>query len=348
MIRRALSTTATCLALAAFLAAPALAQKRAASPREQARTEAKERAALGPQLVAESRSKALCEAAPNRIFVTHFVGTECIAYYATPGQPTATAAVLYFNGDVPDEYLRKPETLVAYRNEFAANARIQGERAGVRVIFVARPGTFGSSGDHALRGERREMLIMNAAVDAIKARLGLTDLVLAGQSRGSQVAAVLMTMGRTDVRCAILGSGSLYTVENERQFQLRQGRRVSEESLAQTFYDPSRYLSEVPVDKSRRVFILGDKADTVTPFDQQMRFGERLQELGHHARILEIKAQGRDMHGATHLALPAAIMCARGASDDQIAWIVTPTGETPAKSPTGPAARSMSHALPRS
>lgn len=332
---------ASLLGLAAAVAAgPATAQSRI-------KATANADAAPGPQLTAEATSKALCETLDHRIFIEHFVGTECIAFYATPAQPTVKAAVIYFNGDVPDRFARRPAEVEAHRKELTATARFLAERQGVRIIFVARPGTFGSSGDHALRGERREMMIMNAAVDAIKTRLGLTDLVLAGQSRGSQVAAALLTMGRRDVRCAILGSGSLFTVENERRYQLSQGRKVSADRLNTIFFDPSRYLAEVPSDTSRRVFILGDRADSITPFDQQMAFGDRLKELGHHAVTFEIKAQGREMHGATHLALPAAALCAKGASDEQIAWIVSPPDRpSPAAEAPKPTVRSMAGELP--
>lgn len=325
---------------AALLAGPANAQSRI---KAKVATET----APGPQLVAEAGSKTLCEAVEHRIFVEHFVGTECVAYYATPSAPTVKTTVMYFNGDVPDRFFARPAEIEAHRKELMSTARFLAERQGVRIIFVARPGTFGSSGDHALRGERREMMIMNAAVDAIKVRLGLTDLVLAGQSRGSQVAAALLTMGRRDVRCAILGSGSLFTVENERRYQLSQGRKVSAERLGTIFFDPSRYLAEVAADASRRIFILGDRADSITPFDQQMAFGERLKELGHHAVTFEIQAQGREMHGATHLALPAATLCAKGAGDDQIAWIVAPPkAPGPAAEAPKPVVRSMAGELP--
>ncbi len=328
-----------------LIAAVAIAPAQAA-PRTKAAATAAE-PGPGPQLTAEARSKGLCEAVEHRIFVEHFVGTECIAYYATPGQPTVKTTVMYFNGDVPDEFFRRRGALEAHQKELNATARFLAERQGVRIVFVARPGTFGSSGDHDLRGERREMMVMNAAVDAIKARLGLTDLVLAGQSRGSQVAAALLTMGRRDVRCAVLGSGSLFTVENERRFQLSKGRQVSEVSLRNIFFDPSAYLAEIVGDAGRRIFILGDRADTITPFDQQMAFGQRLKELGHHAVTFEIRAQGREMHGATHLALPAAAMCAKGASDEQIAWIVSPPEKpAPAAQVVNPGTRAMAGELP--
>lgn len=318
MLRRTLSrlATASCLAAAAFIA-PASA--------------ATDETVIGPVLVKEANSKALCESVPHRIFVSHFAGTECVAFHVSPGTPTVDTTVVYFNGDIPAEYFAKPKIQDDIVKDITTSARFIAEKTGVRIIFVARPGTLGSSGDHSLRGEHREMLIMNAAVDAIKARLGLKQIVVAGQSRGSQVAAVLLSMGRTDISCAVLGSGSLFTVENERRYLISKGERVTESrlnSLRLKYYDPSDYVSGLPKDAARRIFILGDRADTITPWDQQEAYGQRLRQHGHHAAIIEIKARGREMHGATHMVLPAAVMCAKGSTDQQIEWIVAAPGKS--------------------
>ena len=299
----------------------------------------------GPVLVKESASKELCEEASNRLFVSSFVGTECIAYYATPAIPGSSVAILYFNGDLSNDDLRDKSVAPDFIGSFSASARILAEKSGVQIVFMARPGTFGSSGDHALRGERREMFVMNAAVDALKARLGVSSLIVTGQSRGSQVAASLLTMRRSDIRCAVLGSGVLHAVEFEQRHARARGRELNVENLRTALYDPGSYLSEVVTDPARRILVLGDRADTITHFDLQERFASKLKALGHHAAVLEIKAQGREMHGATHMVLPAAIMCAKGSSDQDIGWVVRPPDEKPAPRP--PATEPSSQLPPR-
>ncbi len=96
MLRRTLSrlATASCLAAAAFIA-PASA--------------ATDETVIGPVLVKEANSKALCESVPHRIFVSHFAGTECVAFHVSPGTPTVDTTVIYFNGDIPAEYFAKPK-----------------------------------------------------------------------------------------------------------------------------------------------------------------------------------------------------------------------------------------------
>ncbi len=309
-----------------------------------AQTKGRDRA-TGPVLVKEAASKELCERESNRLFVSSFVGTECIAYYATPTIPGSSVAILYFNGDLSNDDLRDKSVAPDFIASFAASARILAEKAGVQIVFMARPGTFGSSGDHALRGERREMFVMNAAVDALKARLGVSSLIVTGQSRGSQVAASLLTMRRNDIRCAVLGSGVLHAVEFEQRHANARGRELNAENLRTALYDPGAYLSEVVTDPARRILVLGDRSDTITHFDLQERFASKLKALGHHAAVFEIKAQGREMHGATHMVLPAAIMCAKGSSDQEIGWVVRPPEEKP--TPRPPATEPSSQVLPR-
>jgi len=87
--------------------------------------------------------------------------------------------------------------------------QIWADQFKVRYVFVSRVGMQGSSGNHAERRFPKETIVMNAVTDALKIRLGLDKLALAGHSGGSTIAASLLTMGRNDVTCAVLGSAPL-------------------------------------------------------------------------------------------------------------------------------------------
>lgn len=269
-----------------------------------------------PQLMAEAKSRVLCERAPDRIFVEHDLGTECIFFYATPGTPQHQATVLYFEGDVPAADVARPEYTRSYLADMRTVFQRLAAQSGVRIVFVARPGVFGSSGNHANRRSVAEMLAMNAAVDALKVRLALTDIVLAGQSGGSTIAAAMLTLGRRDVTCAVLGSGLLSVVEIEHAHRVKAGLPTVRPALLHVYlFDPTDRLEWIPAEKQRRVFVLGDPADGRTPFSQQKRFAESLRALDHHAIELEVQGQGDFSHSVAHLTLPAAAQCARGASD---------------------------------
>ncbi len=83
------------------------------------------------------------------------------------------------------------------------------------------------------------------------------------------------------------------------------------------------HLKDVKVEARRRIFIVGDEADQVTPFVQQKAFAEALATNGHHARLIAAKGNGKDHHGLTVAALRAAGQCAGGASDEAIRDSIT-------------------------
>ena len=175
MLRRSLSK----LAAASLLAAAAFAAPASAATDE---------FVVGPVLVKEAKSKALCESVPHRIFVSHFTGTECVAFHVSPGTPTVDTTVIYFNGDIPSEYFAKPKIQDDITKDITSTARFIAEKSGVRNIFVARPGTSGSSGDHSKRGEHRERLNRNEDVEAIKERVGLNKIEEGDPWRGAPTA----------------------------------------------------------------------------------------------------------------------------------------------------------------
>jgi poly(3-hydroxybutyrate) depolymerase len=58
---------------------------------------------------------------------------------------------------------------------------------------MSRPGTYGSSGDHSQRRRPAEAKIISAAIDALKKKYQIQELVITGQSGGGHVTASLIT-----------------------------------------------------------------------------------------------------------------------------------------------------------
>jgi hypothetical protein len=178
-------------------------------------------------------------------------------------------------------------------------------------------GLDGSSGNHARRRLPEEALAIDATIDALKIRLGFDEVIFATQSRGSLVAASLMTFGRKDVTCAALGSG-VYEHARFIHDAANKTRRISFSKIAREVYDPSQHIESIAADKRRRIFVLGDPDDSQVPFDQQERFALSVADAGHHARLVKIAATGDNQHGATQYALSVAGLCANDRPDAQI------------------------------
>ena len=170
-------------------------------------------------LIEESQSKEKCEAGEDRIFVTTPLGTECVAYFVTKGFATRRQAVLFFGGDVTQAQYLNAALLEANLAGQKEAMQLWADKLRVRYVYVSRVGLQGSSGNHGERRLPKEAFIMNAVVDGLKAKLGLDELALAGQSGGGTIAAALLTLGREDVRCDVLGSAATEAVDIEYDYR---------------------------------------------------------------------------------------------------------------------------------
>ncbi len=274
---------------------------------------------------AESLSRVTCESNPDRVFVQHAEGSECIAFYPSPSPEPAAPTVIYFHGDLTAREVQADGFTGAYLEKAHRALAAITEREKTSFVFVARPGVLGSSGNHGARWQLKEMLSMNAAVDAIKAKLGLTTIALAGQSGGSTIAAALLTFGRHDVSCAVFGSGALLLAETVSHLRQQSGASpVTLDMLRKLYFDPGERIAAIAKQPARRIFVLGDRVDSRTPFDLQRRFSGRLKAFGHHAVTVEVAARGDTMHNVAHLTLPAAAKCARGVGDAEIVQSLAP------------------------
>lgn len=254
-----------------------------------------------------------CLAQKNRLWVVVDGLPDCIAYHAPERQGDGSTAVIFFEGDVPEK-----ERQAFDRDAPQLYRRLSQEVADqfkVPVYVIGRPGLMGSSGFHIAGGQRDEAYVMDAAVTELKREAGLRRLALAGQSGGARIAAQLMTLGRTDIACAAMGSG-YYGLP-----LLVGGQTVRTNIFGTT---PRRYL--VPMDhvtqvvnaRDRRAFIIGDVKDTRTPFPQQEAWAKALADASHHAVLVRANGSGPENHGLGRVALEAAGRCAAGQSDRDI------------------------------
>lgn len=276
------------------------------------------RSVYQPVLVAEGKSKALCESQPDRVFVQNSFGSECLAYFVTKGHEGKRDAVVVLDGDVSADNYLNPTGMQAGLAKSRAALQSWADTLKVRYVMISRVGVNGSSGNHGDRRKPRETHLMATAIDLLKARHGIDRIALAGQSGGSTISASLMSFGRRDVACVALASGAYDLVDLEHKRLVEQGRTISRSSLASVMYDPASHVADIPADRSRRVFVIGDRTDTRTPFDQQTKYAEALKALGHHAVLISIEAVGDLDHGALPYALPTAGGCLRGSSDQQL------------------------------
>ncbi|HAU8264338.1 TPA: alpha/beta hydrolase [Kluyvera intermedia] len=212
----------------------------------------------------------------------------------------APLALVIFKGDRVSLIKRPPQEIPANTAD-AQRRQAQAifRRTGLPTLIIARPGTYGSSGNHYRRRQVEEFRALNAAVDAIKARYAIQRFILSGHSGGATAASALLTFGRRDIDCAVLTSGAWGLLERAERMRKERGEPSAPEldgtGLANP-WDPLDHIAEIANDPTRLILVIGNRQDRNTPFDLQTRFTQSLREQGHRVKQLERPAVAPEYH----------------------------------------------------
>jgi len=178
------------------------------------------------------------------------------------------------------------------------------------AIYLARIGIGGSSGNHVFRKTLLELHLMNAALDAIKQRHGFEGFHLAGQSGGSTIVTGLAA-GRSDIACAVSGSGRLMT-----------SYYSSSTDPARTRVNPLEFIPSIAHNQSVRFIMVTDSADRSAPAKEQTPFAERMHQAGRDIPQYFVIATDDYHHDVVRYTELVAGGCALGKSDADIATAV--------------------------
>lgn len=258
-----------------------------------------------------------CAADEGAVWVSHKLGTECLATYAshpapTQGQPRLDALVIYLHGDrlsgrspIGDYEKTTPDTLVR-------DMRRQSFKPGVAFLLLARPGVFGSSGDHKQRRRAKEFHSIAAAIEVLRVRYGSPSIVLVGQSGGSAAIGAVLTLGAGNIACAVMGSG-VYAINARAEFRRKLlGQRPRPGCDVTGYcdaYESIDHIAGIVRDSARRLIVVGDPRDQNTPFALQLDWAEQLRKAGHGVEVVETEGRGPDHHGVTRTSFRLAQGC---------------------------------------
>ncbi|WP_058913726.1 hypothetical protein [Entomohabitans teleogrylli] len=253
-----------------------------------------------PLLWNQPASQAACPVGDEALWVTWSGGEACIRYFSAGKISQADPVLLVFRGDRAYRKDRDPQTIpgntVSEQRDYASKiARI----AGIPVIVVARPGTWGSSGNHLQRRQQAEFMALNAAADGLKVRYGIHHFILSGTSGGATAGAALLALGRKDISCAILASGAYGLVERAQMLRAAHGwpsRPGRDTTGLLNPWDPLDHVDGVAADPQRLIIIVGNEKDQVTPFILQKKFAMALKARGHRVQLETASADPSAYH----------------------------------------------------
>ena len=267
-----------------------------------------------PLLWNQPASRQHCPTGDDAVWVHYPEGNACMRYFSAGNLQAAPLAVVMLKGDRVSQIKRPPATIPG---NTAADQRRQARailrQTGLPTIILARPGTYGSSGNHYHRRQAEEFQAIDAALNAIKARYGIQRFILSGHSGGATAASALLTTGRRDIDCAVLSSGAWGLLERAQRMRLQRGEAPAP-ALDGTGlphpWDPLDHVSGIAADPFRLILVIGNPQDRNTPFDLQARFADALREHGHRVELLERPARPPEYHDLTgNAAINAIRLC---------------------------------------
>jgi dienelactone hydrolase len=145
---------------------------------------------------------------------------------------------------------------------------------GRTFVNLARPGTYGSSGNHHERRREREVALVDDALDRLKDAFGWQRIDLAGLSGGGHLVAALMGR-RGDIGRAVIASGNVAV----RMRNQERGMRADSTGYSD-FVDPIDLVSDVAQHPPGKVIVLTDPRDKIVPAAGQAAYVRALRDVG--------------------------------------------------------------------
>jgi len=284
--------------------------------------------------------KADCPVGDTAVWSNYRGGRDCIRYFSAGEIENAPEAMVVFYGDrglwAERELSKIPRNTVREQRAYVAGL---SARFGMPVILIARPGTFGSSGNHYRRRQVAEFLALDAALDEIREQHRIGRFILVGQSGGATAVGALLTLGRADVSCAVMTSGAFALVERAEFIRKRNGRRSwpgRDTTGLRDSYDPLAHVTGIATDPARQILVIGSPEDRSTPFQFQKRFADAIAARGHNVRLVEHEAPPPTHHALAGVGLEFASRCAANGNHGGASGAGPPTRSSPKSAPSSP------------
>jgi pimeloyl-ACP methyl ester carboxylesterase len=265
-----------------------------------------------------------CSAMPFSVWVTSAGSPECIRYYYSETGGHGSRALVFLNGDFT---YRGPDGLAAVDPDYARIgpsdlqhvAETRSRDYGGPMLYLARPGTLGSSGQElSVRHSPREVALIEAALDDIRRRHGIATFDLVGHSGGGLIVGGLVSE-RHDIGCAVTSSGVLAA----RAWSME--KLSADPASVSYLYDPIDHVKDIRPGPDFRYFILTDAQDATVSLASTRTYLDALTAAGIPFTHIALTAADDAHHDLALHGFRAAIACAHGRSDADIRAILTRT-----------------------
>lgn len=280
-------------------------------------------------------SEMQCSALAGAVWVTVEGRGECIRYYYS-NAGGGRDLLVYLHADLvvvngrgearPYDFYAKSSPASVQTGSINWSRTLK-----VPYLFLARPGTYGSSGRHSERRSEREIALISAALDRIKTRLGYSRLHLVGFGEGGHAAAALLAR-RHDLGCVALASALL----SLRQHLAERGRN-EDVTGNRAPLDPIASVGRITRRDDLRIVVMTDPDDVLISARSQTSYVRQAMRAGLPVNQIFPAAKDPFAHQLAAEARHVAAVCAKGAADAAIAALYdTKRPEQPPDAPDPP------------
>lgn len=258
-----------------------------------------------------------CDETPDSVWVVVPGRSDCLRYYPSSNVGRADDVLVFLDGDKLKGSPGHVHTVASYGETTPVSLyqlmQEYQDRSHVAAIYLARPGTMGSSGNQNERRQHIETLEVNAAIEQIKARFNVKRFALDGQSGGGGLVAALIAE-RSDVLCAVSSSG--VTAVRLRD----EGKAGGDPTGARDalLWDPIDQLPRVHPLPGFRMFVASDPTDEEVSFASQAAYVQAAKSHGLDITQIEMHGGGAEHHGLAKQGRDIAAECMNGLSTADI------------------------------
>jgi hypothetical protein len=193
--------------------------------------------------------------------------------------------IIFFEGDRLRGSGDKLKVIGGHNKWSPRRKQIEAEQYSVAFgrtfVNLARPGVFGSTGDHRQRRREREFALVNGALDKLKEAFGWSRLNLAGQSGGGHLVGMLLAC-RNDIEYAVIASGNVAVrqrIQDNGWSEDMTGYDLRIHPLAGPIADPIDRVSDVAKHPPRLVIMLTDPRDNIVSASVQTAYHDALKNM---------------------------------------------------------------------
>ena len=241
---------------------------------------------------------------PGHIWIEVNGQQDCLCFYGMVCQSEGPP-LIYLEGDSSRRVGDGWAVFDGYASQSPAKLQLFAEQIATATqrtfINLARPGAYGSSGNHQHRRRPREVALIDAGISALKEAFGWQQIDLAGFSGGGHLVACLLAR-RSDIGRAVIASGNV-AVRMRNNEQLR----LSDVTGFNDFVDPIDLVDEVARHRPQQIIVLTDSMDRVVSATCQQAYVEALRRSGLDVDHRQLHALDENHHVLANAALFSAL-----------------------------------------